>query len=206
MRLMKIAVIVDKLRGGGMPIQDNAAVLKKQIGYFGHLKIDEKHMGAILVTNQIGVPLEFKYTEPVTATKLHKILYGSVLHKYLHETVIRERLAHEIHATPDYFITSYDEKEFLGSIASKEMVAVQKYNLPPGNLSGFFNRVKDREAIIELEDEKIFLRLAFSTANETLQQNIAVWIQEISRTMDILEPLNRITSALTSLCGEGKKL
>jgi hypothetical protein len=188
-----------------MPIQDKPENSRKQVGYFCHLKTDEKHMGAILVTNQIGVPLEFKYTEPVTATKLHKILYGSVLEKYLHETVIRDRLGREIRSTPDYFITSYDEKEFLGAIADKEMIAIQKYSLPPGDLAGSFSRIREREAIIELEDEPIFLRLAFSTSNEAIQHNIALWLQEIARTMDILEPLDRIKSALASLCGEGKR-
>ncbi len=188
-----------------MPIQEKPDILKTQVGYFCHLNLNEKHMGAILVTNKIGVPLEFKYTEPVTTTKLHKILYGSVLEKYLHETVIRDRLGREIHSNPDYFITTYDEKEFLGLLASKEMVAVQKCNLPPGDISGSFSRIRDREAIIELEEEQIFLRLAFSTSNETIQRNMAVWIQEISRTMDIVEPLDRITSALTNICAEGKK-
>jgi len=46
---------------------------RKQVGYFCHLAINEKHMGGILITNQIGVPLEFKYTEPVTATKLNTL-------------------------------------------------------------------------------------------------------------------------------------
>jgi hypothetical protein len=188
-----------------MPIQEKPDNLKRQIGYFCHHTLDEKHMGAILVTNQVGVPLEFKYTEPVTATKLHKILYGAVLDKYLHETVIRDRLGREIRSTPDFFITSYDEKDFLGALANKEMVAVQKYNLPPSELSGSFSRIRDREAIIELEEEQIFLRLAFSTSNESIQHNIAVWIQEISRTMDVLEPLDRIISALTNLCGDGKR-
>jgi hypothetical protein len=188
-----------------MPIQDKPGNSGKQVGYFCHLKLDERHMGAILVTNEIGVPLEFKYTEPVTATRLHKILYGSVLEKYLHETVIRDRLGREIRSTPDFFITSYEEKEFLGSVSDREMVAVQKYSLPPGDLSGPFSRIRDREAIVELEDESVFLRLAFSTPNEAVQHNIAVWLQEIARTMDILEPLDRIVSALTSLCGEGKR-
>jgi hypothetical protein len=190
-----------------MTIQDRpvANQTRRQVGYFCHLQIDEKHMGAILVTNQIGVPLEFKYTEPVVATKLHKILYGSVLEKYLHETVIRDRLGREIHTYPDYFITPYDEKEYLGSVGDREMVAIQKYNLPPGELSGPFNRIREREAVVELEDESIFLRLAFSTSDESTQHNIVTWLQEIARTMDVLEPLNRITSALTSLCGEGKR-
>jgi hypothetical protein len=178
---------------------------RKQVGYFCHLKLEEKHMGGILITNQIGVPLEFKYTEPVTATKLHKILYGTVLEKYLRETVIRDRLAKEVRTLPNYFITTYDEKEFLGPIADREVVAIQKCGLPPGEISGAFNRIREREAIIELEEDSVFLRLAFSTPDETAQLNMVAWLQEIARTMDILEPLDRITTALTSICGEGKR-
>ncbi|MGD0100927.1 MAG: hypothetical protein ABSC60_11320 [Acidobacteriota bacterium] len=178
---------------------------RKQVGYFCHLRIDEKHMGAILVTNQIGVPLEFKYTEPVVATRLHKILYGSVLEKYLHETVIRDRLAREVRTSPNYFIAPYEEREFLSPLAEREMMAIQQYSLPPEEASGPFNRIREREAIVELEEEKLFLRLAFSTSDEALQRNMAVWLQEIARTMDVLEPLNRMTSALTSLCGEAKR-
>ena len=141
---------------------------------------------------------------PVIATRLHKILYGSVLDKYLHETVIRDRLGREVRSSPNYFIAPYDEKEFLGSVADREMLAVQRCNLPPEEVSGPFSRIREREAIIELEDERIFLRVAFSTSDETLQHNMAAWLQEIARSMDVLEPLNRITSALTSLCGEAK--
>ncbi len=179
---------------------------RNQVGFFRHFQLDEKHMGAILVTNQIGVPLEFKYTEPVTATRLHRILYGSVLEKYLHETVIRDRLGREVRSSPMYFIAPYSEKEFLGQVADKEMIAVQRYSGPPGDVSGSFNRIREREAIVELEDEGIFLRLAFSTADETVQLNMTAWLQELSRTMDILEPLDRITSALTSICGDVKRV
>ncbi len=190
-----------------MPIQEKQVtnLSRKQVGYFCHLQLDEKHMGAILVTNQIGVPLEFKYTEPVVATKLHKILYGSVLEKYLHETVIRDRLGREVRTSPNYFITSYEEKEFLGCMADREMMAIQKCALPPGELSGPFNRIREREALIELEEEPRFLRLAFSTADEGIQLGMVAWLQEISRTMDIMEPLDRITSALTSICGDVRR-
>jgi hypothetical protein len=190
-----------------MPIQEKqiANPSRNQIGYFCHHRIDEKHIGAILVTNQIGVPLEFKYTEPVVATKLHKILYGQVLDKYLHETVIRDRLGREVRSSPNYFITSYDEKEFLGSLADKEMMAVQKYMIPPGEIFDPFNRIREREAIIKLEEEPTFLRLAFSTADEGAQLSMVSWLQETARTMDVLEPLDRIRSALVSLCGNGKR-
>jgi hypothetical protein len=190
-----------------MSIQEKQVVTttRNQVGYFRHHRIDDKHMGAILITNQIGVPLEFKYTEPVATTRLHKILYGSVLEKYLHETVIRDRLGREVRTMPDYFITSYDEKEFIGRLADREMMAIQKHAMPRGELSGAFNRIREREIIIEIEEEQLCLRIAFSTAEEELQRSMASWLQEVAQTMDILEPLDRITSALTSICGDGKR-
>jgi hypothetical protein len=190
-----------------MPDQEiqTASQKRKQVGYFRHHKTGDKHMGAILITNQVGIPLEFKYTEPIATTKLHRILYGSVLEKYLHETVIRDRLGIEIRTIPDYFIVPYDEKEYLGKVASREMVAIQKYTLPPEDLSGPFNRIREREAVVELEEESIFLRLVFSTSDEATQHTMAAWLQELARTMDLLEPLDRITEALKNICGEGNR-
>lgn len=174
------------------------------MGYFCHLKIDEKHLGGILVTNQIGVPLEFKYTEPVVATKLHKILYGSVLERYIHETVIRDRLAREVRTEPEYFIAPYEEREFLSAVGGKEMVAVQRFKAAAGEVSGPFTRIRDREAIVELEEGPV-LRLAFSTTDDAQQHAMVTWLQEVGRTMDILEPLERVATALRSLCGEEKR-
>jgi hypothetical protein len=178
----------------------------RQIGYFCHTVLGDKHMGGILVTNAIGVPLEFKYTEPVTATKIHKILYGPVLEKHLHESVIRDRLASEVRTETEFFISSYEERDFLGPIGGREMMAVQKLNTVQADTNEEFTRIRDREAIVQLEDGTA-LRIAFSTSEESLQRKMASWIREIGRCMDALEPLDRITSALTALCTtNGKKL
>ena len=173
---------------------------ERQVGYFCHLRIDDRHMGAILVTNQIGIPLEFRYTEPVTATKLHKILYGPALERHLHETVIRERLARELRSRPEYFITPYDEKDFLGFLAGREMMAIQEMKIP-GSPRGPFTRIREREVITELEDGPT-LRLAFSTPDDPVQRSMVTWLQEIGRTMNVVEPFDRITTALKSLCKE----
>lgn len=181
-----------------------AAPSRRQAGYFCHLKMEEKHTGAILVTNQIGVPLEFKYTEPVVVTKLHKILYGSSLERYLHETVIRNRLAREIRSQPEFFVTSFDEKEFLSPLAGREMIAVQRLKPGQGEGSGSFTRVRDREVIAQLEDG-LDVRIAFSTPDDTIQHYVVAWLQELGRTMDVLEPIDRVLLALRSLCGDEKK-
>jgi hypothetical protein len=178
---------------------------RKNVGYFCHLRIEDRHIGAILVTNQIGVPLEFKYTEPVTTTKLHKILYGSVLDRYIHETVIRDRLAHEIRSEPDFFIIPYIDKEFLGQIAGKDVMAIQRVGTGAGETSGPFTRVRDREAIIQLEEGPA-LRIAFSSMDDAIQHNLTTLLQELSRTMDILEPLERVATALKTLCADEKRV
>jgi len=177
---------------------------RRQAGYFCHLKLEEKHTGAILVTNQIGVPLEFKYTEPVVVTKLHKILYGSSLERYLHETVIRDRLARELRSEPEFFLAPFDEKEFLSPLAGKEMVAMQRLKQGQGEGAGPFTRIRDREVIAQLEDG-LDVRLAFSTPDDTIQHYVVAWLQELGRTMDVLEPLDRVLCALRSLCGDEKK-
>lgn len=177
---------------------------QRPVGYFYHLRRDDRHSGAILVTDRIGVPLEFKYTEPVTATRLHKILYGRTLERYIHETLIRDRLARELQTDPQYFITPYEDKEFLSRIAGREAVAVQRLRPAPGENGRPFTRVRDCEGIVELE-EGATVRLAFSTADEALQMAMVAWLQEIGRTMDVLEPLERMANALTALCGDGKK-
>jgi len=178
---------------------------RRQVGYFCHLALEQKHLGGALVTNQVGVPVEFKYTEPVTTTRLHKILYGASLDRFLHETVIRDRLSREVRAIPDYFIAPYEEKEFLGPMAGKEMMAVQSFPAGQRESTGPFTRVRDREAIIELEDGPA-LRIAFSTADDALQRSMVTWLQELARTMDILEPLERVANALRMLCGNERKI
>ncbi len=178
--------------------------MRRHVGYFCHLTLEKRHMGGVLVTNQIGVPLEFKYTEPVTTTKLHKILYGAALEKYLHETVIRDRLSREIRAVPDYFIAPYDEREFLGSMAGREMMSLQGFPAAQKEGSGPFTRVRDREAVVELEDGPI-LRVAFSTPDDSVQRSMVLWLQEIAHTMDVMEPLERVVNALNTLCKEERK-
>jgi len=49
------------------------------IGYMSVKKVNDSHIGGILVVNQSGLPIEFKYTDPVIPTQLQKILYGKSL-------------------------------------------------------------------------------------------------------------------------------
>ncbi len=186
------------------PEQEVRSTATQQVGYFCHIGLDGRHLGGILVTNEIGVPLEFKYTEPVALHRLQKTLYGAALDRYLHETVTRDPLARELHSDPKYVITGYEEKEYLGTFGGREMVALQGVRSASSDPGGSFGRARGREALI-LTEEGPGLRAAFSTSDEGVQESIIAWLQGVSRTMDLLEPLERVKAALKMLAGEERR-
>jgi hypothetical protein len=178
---------------------------QRKVGYFCHYAQDGKHTGGILVTNEIGVPLEFKYTEPLAMNRLQKTLYGAVLDRYLHETLIRDSLARELQSDPRYFITGYEEKEYLGTLAGRAMIALQEVRPGSSESGASLTRTRDREALIMTEDGPPGLRAAFSTSDEALQEEMIGWLQGVARTMDLLEPLERVKAVLKMLVGDERK-
>jgi len=178
--------------------------LRREVGYFCHYTQEGKLLGGILVTNEIGVPLEFKYTEPIAMNRLQKTLYGAALDRYLHETVIRDSLARELQSDPKYFITGYDEKEYLGTLAGRAMVALQEVRPGASESGASLTRPKDREAVI-MTDDGIGLRAAFSTSDEALQEEMISWLQNVALTMDLLEPLERVRVALKMLVSDERR-
>jgi len=75
------------------------------IGYLSVLNIKNKHIGGILVINDLGIPVEFKYSEPVTPTKLQEIIYGSSLEYYLHTEIIAKGLIQKVENRPEFILT-----------------------------------------------------------------------------------------------------
>ncbi len=174
---------------------ETRGVPQRQIGFFCHVSQEGRHAGAILVTNQIGVPLEFKYTEPIAINRLQRILYGAVLDRYIHETLLRDALGRELRSQPRFFITGFDEKEFLGTLAGREMMALQEVKAPAVEPAGPAPRPREREALVEV-DGGTRLRIAFSTPDPAVQQEMAAWIREMGRTMDLLEPMERMKTRI----------
>jgi hypothetical protein len=177
---------------------------EKRIGYFSLLKSDAKFVGGIMVTNQFGVPIEFKYTEPIVPTKMQKILFGKVLDKYIRETIVRDQLARAVHLKPLIYILGHEDRSNLGAIEGWDTIAVQKVQINQADMVGRFARTKDREVIVQLEDTD-FLRLTFSTLDESVQQKIINLVIELSRGMDIVEPLERVENALRNLCQDSQE-
>jgi hypothetical protein len=173
---------------------------KIRIGYFASQKNDERYIGGVMVTDHLAIPIEFKYTEPIHPTRIHKIIFGKVLEKYIGEEVIKKNLLKEIKNLPAvYFVT---ELELLGedTVNNIPMVALQTTTLPSLSAAGEFQRVKDKEIIIQPLTSKNPLKLTFFSPEPDLQEKVMNILRSFIDKIDIYEPFSRIETALKALC------
>lgn len=173
---------------------------KFKIGYFSSLKVDEQYIGGIMITDHQSIPIEFKYTEPIHPTKIHKIIFGKVLEKYIAEDVIKKNLLKDVKQVPSILFVT--ELELLGEdpVNRVPMVALQTTNLPGLSAAGEFQRVKEKEIIIQPTTSTNPLKLTFFSPEPDVQERVMNVLRSIVDRIDIYEPFQRVETALKSLC------
>jgi hypothetical protein len=173
---------------------------KIKIGYFASQKNEDQYVGGVMITDQQSIPIEFKYTEPIKPTRIHKIIYGKVLEKYIGEEVIKKNLLKEVKNVPSiYFVTELD---LLGEdiVNQIPMVALQTTTLPGLNAAGEFQRVKEKEIIIQPLTSKNPLKLTFFSPEPDVQESVMNTLRAFIDKIDIYEPFSRVETALKAIC------
>ena len=76
-----------------------------KVAFLGYLEFDNSasYRGAILVTDDWGKPLEFRFTAPVKPTAVQRTLYGSMLTPHLLVALIAEPLMEALNEEPAVF-------------------------------------------------------------------------------------------------------
>ncbi len=173
---------------------------KFKIGYFSSRKIEDQFIGAVMVTDHKSIPVEFRYTEPIRPTRIHKIIFGKVLEKYISEDVIKKNLFKEIKQVPSIlFVTELD---LLGEdpVNRLPIVALQTTTLPGLSAAGEFQRIKEKEIIIQPSTSKHPLKMTFFSPEPDLQERVMNILRSFIDKVDIYEPFTRVETALRSLC------
>ena len=62
------------------------------LGYVTVEGAEGQFRGASLVVDLRGIPMDFRYTDPIRPSRLERILYGSALDVYLREELILQSL------------------------------------------------------------------------------------------------------------------
>ena len=176
-----------------------------RLAYFMAVKEGGSYLGGLLLTDTTGIPLDFRYTEPITPTRLQAVLYGKALEPHLKEEVIQKTLLKELKGSPDLFVLPPSELAGGWSGESKcPVLAVQKSQEAPLARLGEAFRVSNRELLLQVTEGAAPLRVMFAASVDAAAQEQAMAkLLEAGYHMDLTEPLERVTVALQSLVVKG---
>jgi hypothetical protein len=168
------------------------------------------YIGGLMVTDHRGLPVEFRYTEPIQPTKIQQVLYGQVLSAYIKREVILETLLKNLEST---FKCLLVEDENLLDYPAKGygIVRLTATKSSPIGEVGKTQDVAPGEILLQVTAAGSPLRLAFNTAppkpgdeaaGGTSSGEQTTLLLEAGQTMDLVEPLRRIEKALEIICQE----
>ena len=157
---------------------------------FMSITMEQGYLGAYLVTNSWGRPLEFRLTTAVNPSKVQQILYGATLETHVvaeligkalieksalpaHVILVDHQAALELQAGPDVMVAFVSRRE--GDAIGLHRVA----QLPDGNAS-------------------VYLR----HPDPVLEERIANLFHALPTKVDLLDPFQRAQEAMT----EARKL
>lgn len=178
------------------------AAVNNALGYILIDGADGLFRGASLVVDYRGIPMDFRYTDPIKPSRLERILYGSALDVYLREELILESLIKAIEVTPTLWICKEpDLITPLKKVTKTKVVLIAPSTRAPLEAAGSVEASGENGVyMVQADSVSAPLRVAFpENTREDEVKNVASLIVEAAKTMELLEPFGRIVKALTSL-------
>lgn len=179
------------------------------------------YIGGLMVTDARGLPVEFRYTEPIQPTKIQQVLYGQVLSAYIKREVILETLLKSLESRFKCLLV--EDEHFLDYAAKGySIVRIAATKTAPLGVAGKMQEIAPGETLLQITAEGNPIRIslpaagpskskapaerATSPAGEAPESDIKpdaiAILMEAGQTMDITEPLRRIERALEIICAE----
>ncbi|MEW5821485.1 MAG: hypothetical protein AB1782_14935, partial [Cyanobacteriota bacterium] len=177
---------------------------KVKISYMGFSSpTSNTYMGGIMVCDEKGFPVEFRYSEPIKPTNVQSVLYGKSLEKYIKIDVISETLLKSISTSVEIMVV-HDEYVLEHDFSSNyTIIKISPTKSPPLSDPGDNIKIKDREYLLQTIPNSHPLRIQFSSAmklDEVKIKSALDVLGQAGQTMDIEEPLSRVYRALELIC------
>lgn len=171
----------------------------KKIGYILARELGQNaFIGGLLVTDEKGFPVEFRYTDPVTPSKLQRIIYGNALDKYLIVEVIARSLLESLHDKPGLFITDSKLILEMSEVLSAPLISIQESGQSPLPEMGHVKKLDNGEILMQIHPSGGPAHITYAGSEDGFEK-VQPLIAELGNEMDILEPLKRISSALKEI-------
>lgn len=163
--------------------------------------------GAALVADFRGIPVDFRYTEPIRPTKIEKVLYGNALDVYLKEELILESLVGAVEAKPALWICK--ESNFLAPIKnatkSKTVVLASTTKAPLDAVGDFEPTAESGVFFVQADSVSAPLKVTFPS--NVAQNEVKATMQllvDAAATMELLEPFARMQKAFNAIISDGE--
>jgi hypothetical protein len=157
------------------------AAPKAQLGFLGVVNLaGTGFVGGLLVTNQLGRPLEFQCTTPVKPNRTQEILYGPTLNSFVCAELIGKTLFERLQVKPQLIVS--DQPEML---ALRTVVALPVCLILPKSSAALEGTIRAGAHFLKLH--------ADFPDDVTLVTEIA---KSFPADADLIEPLERVREAL----------
>jgi hypothetical protein len=162
------------------------------------------YLGAILITDYKGFPLEFRYTDPIMPTKIQQVLYGEGLEKYIKLDVILDSLLKIVSNRVNVLLVQ-DEDLLQYKADNISIIRISSTKSAPLSGLGDISKVKNSEYLLQTSHTNNPVRLQFNPHFNCEGEeftSIISFLTEAGTFMDIDEPLNRVYKTLELVCSK----
>ncbi len=157
-------------------------------------------VGGLMVTDENGMPLDFRFTDPITPTRLQRALYGGALERYLRADVVAGTLLSSIEVRPTVIFVD-DEDLLRLPDASCAVAVVDVTRLPAIGAVGTAKGERPEQSLLQASEGVSPLRVTLADAASMPQ--VSETLITLYGHMDALEPSDRVRKAL-SLIASGE--
>jgi len=156
-------------------------------------------MGGLMTVNDLGLPAEFIYSDPVKPSNLQASLYGSTLSRYLIVDVIGKGLVDASKSTGVPIVVAHSELLTLATKVKRPLCQISATHQAPLADVGEMRESATGELLVQLSEiQNPFSLRFFDRANFPVEQHLSCLIDCATR-FDLLEPQGRIRRTLEML-------
>lgn len=164
------------------------------IGFLTLLTINQKgeRLGAVLITDERGVPQEFRVTAPVRISQVQRMIYGASLEPHVGVDIIGRPLLGEVEAKPEILLVDKPFLVGLRDAANWPVIFLRRVGetLSVGGDLSSVTVESNRTQPVSLE--------ADSQYKDDIRESEELF-RHIADSIDLFEPFERIEKAVSVL-------
>ncbi|HEX9743980.1 MAG TPA: hypothetical protein VGB30_01000 [bacterium] len=172
-----------------------------QIAYLQAKSVDDQSWsGGLLLTDERGLPMDFRYVEPIRPGKIQKLIYGEALQRYLVLDAIAASLLKAANFEAEWYFTNSEILLELDGDVSGRFIKVQNGERATLQKPGDWEVRGTGHLLFQSSRTGPAVSLNYNAKDEQGTEEIAKDLSWLAEQYDFTEPLNRVDSALREIC------